>query len=144
MENLDDAKGRIFAPARRRAHAKASNINGDNARDDPARDDPARVRAWHSRCVLNVLPNEGARAGNRINIQQEQRFRGLSGQLFEMGIGRVSVVMVDANEPGILAVGHTQLLLILLLQRRMAKSHVVRNGPQLAEAGDLQEAALPG
>ncbi len=102
-----------------------------------------RIRAAPTWGVLDVLPDQRGGAGLALDVQEQQRFRRMDGELFELVVGAVALDVVDAHEPRILGVGDHQPA-AGILQRGMAQGHVVGDRAQLAALGQVDVPLFTG
>ena len=61
-----------------------------------------------------MFPDQGAAAGDGIDIEEEQRGFGYSGHPFEVGVGAICLDVVHAEKPGFFGVHQAQLAIAVL------------------------------
>ena len=132
VKKTKDAVGGFFAGAGRTAHPEAADINLDGLVEDAGNyapwNDDAGVGARLTGGILNMFPDEGGGAGLGLDIQKEDFFGRIDGQLFQMGIGTVFPDVVDADKPGILGIDDAEFA-GPTVEGGMTERHIVGHGP---------------
>ncbi|OQB92612.1 MAG: hypothetical protein BWX86_01816 [Verrucomicrobia bacterium ADurb.Bin122] len=145
VKQPDDPVARVFAGARRAAHAEAPDVDidrtGDDAGHDLARDDHARIWARLAGGIHRVFPDERGGVGLGVDVKKEQRLGRLHGEALKMRIDAVADDVVHPHEPRVLGV-HERELAAALVERGVAERHVVGHRAKLAGAREREEAFL--
>ncbi len=137
MEQAQDAIRRFLAGTGRGPNAEAADVHRhvplDDAGDDVTRDDDTGIGTRHARGVLDVVPDQRPRLGDRINVQEQERFGRLDGQLLQLRVAAVFGDVVHAHEPRLFGVAEVEFALAPS-DGAVAQAHVVGHGEQFAAA----------
>ena len=141
VHHPDDAVGRRVFCAGRRPDAETAHIDLDGLAEDArhmmAREDHPRVGAGLAGLVHGVLPDQAGGSGHAFDVQKNQRLLGVNSKPLVLGIGAVTVDVVDTQEPSLLGVLDDQLS-AGVLDGGVAQRHVVGHRQQVTGIFDVK------